>query len=99
MADEEETELTKFPLDAEVEISFDAQDVAANLTREQALKFVRELDEEMNSWPLTLLLAEYFSDQVEVARKEGYTVVGLTSEQLVERIKTLDAEEEVVDGE
>lgn len=92
-APEFELPLTKFPLDAEVEISFDAQDIAANLNRQQVLKLIQELDDEIGSWPVTLLLAEYFSAQAQIAKDEGCPVIGLSSEQLMQRIADADAKE------
>lgn len=93
----EEIALTSFPLDATVEIKFDASDIADNITRQQALQLIKELDDEMGSWPLTLLLAEYFSDQVELARKEGYSIVALSSEELLAKVVEAD-EKEAADG-
>jgi hypothetical protein len=64
------TELTPVEFDLEVPITFEAKDLVRNLSPEQVIKLIKELDTELNEWGATIILASYFGDQLSAAPPE-----------------------------
>lgn len=78
MADTE-LERTGFTLECAVDIKFDASDITANLTPLETLDLIEEVDEELDSWEATILLARSFHRRSKEAPTE---LIQMTDEQL-----------------
>ena len=83
----EELALTEFELECRVDVKWDAKDVATQLTPLDVLQLTEELDEEVGLWEYTVLMARYFSAQLEVAQKERPDLVAMTTDELEHRLK------------
>ena len=82
MGDQEELEPQLFTLEAKVDVQFDADDIAKNLTPVQCAQLVIQLDDEVGSWEHTLLLYHHFKEQYDIALKEEPELAQMSVEEL-----------------
>lgn len=97
MADDE-IPLTTFPMEVLADFNIDAADIAAKLNRQQVLQLIKELDDAVGSWPVTLLLANHFQTEAGRARSEGLVsakMALMTTDELTLHILERDAQDAI----
>lgn len=92
MADQE-VELTEVRLVLTLGIKLDAEKIAKQATPEQVFELVKELDNEVGLWALTILLYRYFEAQMSLARTHAPELVDLSDEELLAEFSEEDDSE------
>jgi hypothetical protein len=89
----EKLALKEFPLEATVDIRFDASDVVATLMPLEVIELVIDLDRELNSWEGTLLCYHYFKQQYDLASEHRPLKATMTILELEDALEQRAAEE------
>lgn len=76
----------QFQLECKVDVLFDAIDICRSIDPIKAIDLIKRIDAEQSSWEFTLLLANYFARERELATNAVPELVNLPSEQLAERL-------------
>jgi hypothetical protein len=79
MSDGSEIVPTRFKLEAKVDVDWDAEDVAQQLTGSQMVDLIAELDDHADDWYVTLLAYHHFKVQFDACDPE---LKALTVEEL-----------------
>lgn len=93
MADQEDLKLTEVRMTLGFDL--DAADIAKNIEPREALSLIKELDDEVGVWSLTILLGRYFEQQMKLASEAVPELFSASDEEL---LAEMIGEEPIAEG-
>lgn len=97
MADQE-MELTKVSVEAKMRFLLDAAQITKNMDPTQAFDLIKDIDNEVGLWALTVLLARHFDDQLLLAATHAPELLAMTNDELIAELFSEDEEEAPVES-
>lgn len=89
---DDETVPTRFVLEVNVDVSFDADDIVKDLRLNQLVALIKEIDEEVGQWEFSELLARHFIGQQILAAQHAPMIQTLSDSELIAELNSLDVE-------
>jgi hypothetical protein len=86
VADQEENLEQLTEVEMKLRFLLDAADIARNVKPKQALALIKDIDNEIGIWAMTILLARYFEREAQVAAERVPELLSMSDEELLEEM-------------